>query len=99
MHFGWILDILPFSSFTIKGHSMEPTIKMGKRVLVFQWAYLFREPKIGDIIVFKKGKEYWVKRIADLQGSKVEVKGDNRNDSFEVGLIKKKDIVGRVITA
>jgi len=93
MHFGWILDILPFSFFTIKGHSMEPTIKVGKRVMVFQWAYLFREPKRGDIVIFKKGKEYWVKRIVKVLGSNIEVAGDNKADSFEVGAVDKKDVI------
>lgn len=76
---------------------MEPTIKMGVRVMVFQWAYLFKEPRVGDIIIFKKGSEYWVKRIKGIKDNQVEVKGDNKNDSLESGKVDKRDIIGRVI--
>jgi signal peptidase I len=76
---------------------MEPTIKAGSKVFVFQWAYAFREPKVGDIVIFRHRDEFWVKRIKKIEGSVVEVEGDNKGDSQKIGAIKKKDIIGKVL--
>jgi len=76
---------------------MEPTIKQGSRVLVWQWAYAFKEPKIGEIVIFRKEGEFWVKRIKEITGDRVEVEGDNKSDSKEAGLVNKKDIIGKVL--
>lgn len=76
--------IRPFiaQAFFIPSPSMEPTLQVGDRLLVNKMVYRFREPKRGDIIVFRAaayvsqdGKEHdLVKRVIGLPGDKVEVK-------------------------
>jgi len=57
--------------------SMIPTLNEREAVLVLRIPYYFREPKRGEIIVFKypedPTKEY-VKRLIGLPGDKVEIK-------------------------
>jgi len=63
----------------VVGSSMEPNLHDGQRVLVNKMAYLFSEPKRGDIIVFTppdtvtSGNDY-IKRIIGLPGEIVEIK-------------------------
>jgi signal peptidase I len=40
-------------TFYIPSGSMEPTLKIGDRILVFKGAYWFAKPAIGDVVVFK----------------------------------------------
>lgn len=88
----------PFAKFKISGHSMEPTLKEGNQVLVNQWAYFFRKPKVGEVVVFKISREYWVKRIKRIDAKNLMVEGDNRLDSQRIGPINKKNLVGKLIS-
>ena len=61
---------------TVPTGSMENTIMSGSRMIGFRIAYLFGQPKRGDIIVFKypdDPSQYFVKRIIGLPGETVEV--------------------------
>jgi hypothetical protein len=76
---------------------MLPTLKPGQDILSFNWAYLGKEPKIGDIVILKfEGKDL-VKRVKKIDGEKVFVEGDNKEDSLEVGQVDKSQIIGKVI--
>lgn len=83
--------------FKISGHSMLPTLKPNQEILVSSWPYYFKKPQVGDIIAFQKNGIYIVKRISAQEKDKYQVKGDNKNDSKDYGLINKKDIVGKLI--
>jgi signal peptidase I len=55
--------------------SMENTIMVGDRVVTFRLAYLFGDPKRGDIVVFEfpdNPEEDFIKRIIGLPGETVE---------------------------
>lgn len=57
--------------------SMESTIEVDDCILGFQQAYLFSEPKRGDIIIFPwpdNPSVTYVKRIIGLPGETVEIK-------------------------
>lgn len=108
----------PFSLYKISGHSMEPTIKDGKVVLVWRWGNKFKR---GDIVVFKpishsgvvsesfgrdsrfRGNdngEVFIKRVKFIRGEGFFLEGDNKEDSLDsrsLGLIKKEEILGKVI--
>lgn len=87
------------SKIKVVGHSMEPTLKQNQIVIVSSIPYLFRKPKIGDIVVLKRQK-YIIKRIAAIKKEQVFVVGDNKKesrDSREFGWIKKDRILGKVI--
>lgn len=61
---------------TVPTGSMENTIKIDDRIIAFRLAYLFGEPKRGDIIVFRYPDEeetLYVKRVIGLPGETVEV--------------------------
>ncbi|GAB6877087.1 signal peptidase I [Thermaerobacter litoralis] len=61
-------------SFVVQGHSMEPTLHHGERVLVFKLGVRWREPRPGEIVVFRPpqqpGGEY-IKRVVAGPGSTV----------------------------
>ncbi len=81
------------------GHSMEPTLKQNQIVVVSSIPYLFRKPKVGDIVVFKRQK-YIIKRITAIRKEQVFVIGDNKKDSRDsrsFGWINKNSILGKVI--
>jgi len=71
-------------AFVIEGRiipsgSMLPTIQLQDRVMVIKFAYWFKEPQRGDIIVFKPPegigqKDDLIKRLIGLPGDTVEVK-------------------------
>lgn len=57
--------------------SMENTIMVGDKVITFRLAYLFSEPKRGDIIVFPYPDDEevdYIKRIVGLPGETIEGK-------------------------
>lgn len=93
---------LPVSRFTVNGNSMVPTLQQGQDVLSFNWAYLSKKPKVGDIVVIKfKGKEI-IKRVHKLSDREVVVQGDNMDestDSRDFGAVEMDQIVGKVIYA
>ena len=63
-------------SFTIKEHSMLPTLNIGEIVKVDLDYYKTRKPKKDDLIVFKfkTRKKPFVKRVIALEGEKIEIK-------------------------
>jgi nickel-type superoxide dismutase maturation protease len=92
--------LTPISRFTINGHSMFPTLKEGEDILSFNWAFIGRKPKVGEIIVLNyKGRDM-VKRVIKVDGEEIFVEGDNKlasTDSRDFGAVSKQDIIGKVI--
>lgn len=87
----------PISRFTVHGNSMSPALRPGQDILSFNWAYLGRKPKVGDIVIVKSGI---VKRVQRIEGDKIYLIGDNMEestDSRHFGLIDRKQIIGRVV--
>jgi signal peptidase I len=67
-------------AYKIPSQSMVPTLKIGDRLFVNKFIYRFREPRIGDVIVFRvpdriytKERPIYVKRIVGLPGDRVEI--------------------------
>lgn len=93
-------SFFPFSRFTVFGDSMLPTLKPGQDILVFTWAYIFFQPKVGDIVVIKVSDREMVKRIQNYHGRDIYVIGDNEKestDSRNFGPINKSDVIGKVV--
>ena len=91
---------LPVSRFTVKGTSMHPSLQPGQDVLAFNWAYLGKKPKVGDIVVIRYGDKEIVKRIQSINDRTYFVQGDNTNestDSRDFGSVNLDQIVGKVI--
>lgn len=76
---------------------MLPAFLPDDIVLISTLPYFFSNPKTGDVIVFRKEEKRYVKRITKNSNGKFYVGGDNKNDSLDIGWIKKNDIIGKVL--
>lgn len=62
----------------VKGNSMFPTYHDGEYLMTDKVTYKFREPKRGDIVVFKApvNEDFdFIKRVIAVPGDKIMVKG------------------------
>ncbi|OQX53746.1 MAG: signal peptidase I [Candidatus Omnitrophica bacterium 4484_213] len=67
-------------AFKIPTGSMRPTLIEGDRILVNKLIYRFKEPRRGDIIVFRyplNPKRDFIKRLIGLEGETVEINNGN----------------------
>jgi phage repressor protein C with HTH and peptisase S24 domain len=79
---------------------MEPTIQSGSSVLVSSLPYIFKSPKLNDILAARIDGKVVIKRISKIEKNKYFITGDNPNDSFDsrkFGMIGRRDILGKVI--
>jgi nickel-type superoxide dismutase maturation protease len=92
----------PISRYTVDGNSMTPTFYQGQDVVSFNWAYLSKKPKVGEIVVLNfKGKDL-IKRVVKVEGENIFIEGDNKDnstDSRDFGPIKLDQIKGKVVYA
>ncbi len=76
-----LLIILPiryfiFQPFIVKGQSMEANFEDGNYLIIDEITYRIRDPKRGEVIVFKNpmnGHQRFIKRIIGLPGETVEI--------------------------
>lgn len=57
--------------------SMIATINIGDRMLVNKLPYYYRAPQKGEIVVFQKGDELWVKRLIGYPGDEIDIREGN----------------------
>lgn len=79
---------------------MLPKFKPGEYVLTFNWLFLFRKLRVGEVIVFRLNNQLMVKKIQKINGRHYFVVGENQIDSLDskkIGLVKKEQIIGQVI--
>ena len=79
---------------------MQPTISDGQIVLLNRWAYLFRQPRAGEVVVFKKSSRLFCKRVksANQINNEYALEGDNPEDSLDsrkFGPVTLEQILGR----
>ena len=62
----------------IKGTSMSPTLLDGDRYILFRCPYLWRSPRVGEIVVIKDPQDLdlSIKRIVGLPNDLVEIRKD-----------------------
>ena len=72
---------------------MEPAFYDGDHVLTFNWIKL----KTGDVVVFKSGDIWKIKRVIKTSADLIFVAGDNKKFSTKEKPVKKRDIIGKVI--
>jgi signal peptidase I len=70
------IRIFIFQPFIVKGESMQPNFQNNDYIIVDQLSYRLRDPKRGEIIVFKlkESNQKLIKRIIGLPGEKIEIK-------------------------
>lgn len=84
----------------IHGHSMQPTIVDGQKVLASSIPYLFSKPKRDDIVAFEFENKIFVKRIHSILEDKYSLVGDNKYDSLDskkIGAISRQNILGKIV--
>lgn len=63
-------------SFVVEGHSMDPTLQDGQRLLVDELTYRFKEPRRGEIVVLRfpaDTRVRFIKRVIGLPGDNIVV--------------------------
>lgn len=79
--------------FFVRGASMEPTFHDGEYLLIDQLSYRFREPKRGEVIVFRFPRDpsqFFIKRIIGLPGETVRIVDGQvviLNSQFQSGVL------------
>ena len=73
----WLVVTFVAKSYTIKGDSMDPTLKDGQHVMVNILGYKVGNIKKGNVIVFHANKsDDYVKRVIGVPGDSVTYKKD-----------------------
>ena len=95
--------MFPLRRFRVEDDSMRPAWQPGDYVLVNRWAYKFRSPAKGDLVVVRDPEtpqRFLVKRISDIpDAGRIRLAGDNSSrsrDSRTFGPIGLDEIVGKV---
>ncbi|MGK7872530.1 MAG: signal peptidase I [Xenococcaceae cyanobacterium] len=74
---------IAFRAYYIPSSAMQPTLEVNDRIFINKFAYLFRKPERGDIIIFQpterlqqeKYRDPFIKRVIGLPGEKVAILG------------------------
>lgn len=75
-----LLNLYVFNLSTVKGHSMEPTLKEKEWLFVNKIVYMTGHPKRGDVVILKDpeltnvDRQFLVKRVVAIAGDKVEIR-------------------------
>ena len=82
------------SPFIVNGSSMEPTFETGDYIIVDQLSYELREPRRGEVVVFRYPKHktiFFIKRIIGLPGETINInngtvtiKNSKHKDGFKI---------------
>ncbi|TMV45140.1 signal peptidase I [Paenibacillus mesophilus] len=76
-----LLNMFVFNLSTVKGHSMEPTLREKEWLFVNKLTFLIGHPDRGDVVILKDpdmqsvDRQYLVKRVVATPGDKVEIRG------------------------
>lgn len=63
--------------FIVRGQSMEPNFEDKEYLIINELSYFFRNPKRGEVIVFRypnNTNEFFIKRVIGLPEEKIEIK-------------------------
>lgn len=75
-----LLNMYVFNLSTVKGHSMEPTLREKEWLFVNKFSFLIGHPKRGDVVILKDpdmqaaGRQFLVKRVVAIPGDRVEIR-------------------------
>lgn len=74
--------------FIVSGASMDPTFATGQYLIVDQISYRFKNPKRGDVIIFRyphDTKKFYIKRIIGLPSETVNIQNGRIEIAMENG--------------
>jgi signal peptidase I len=72
----FLFRVFIFDVVLVEGASMHPTLESGDRLIVTKLSYRFKEPKQGDIVVFKNPdnpKVNYIKRVIGAEGDSIQI--------------------------
>lgn len=72
----FLLRAFVFQPFVVEGASMEPNFQDGEYLVVERISYLFRDPRRGDVVVFRFPSNpslNYIKRIVGLPGEEIDI--------------------------
>lgn len=72
---------------------MVPMYQDGDHVVTFNWFGI----KKKDVIVFRLGRRYLIKRVDTINDEQIVVSGDNKSKSIKLKPIVLDQVVGRVV--
>ena len=70
------IRLFVFQPFVVQGASMHPTFETSDYLIIDELSYHFREPRRGEVVVFKYPKDeskFFIKRIVGLPGETLEI--------------------------
>lgn len=79
--------------FFVRGASMEPNFEDGEYLIIDELSYRFREPRRGEVIVFRfpnNPSQFFIKRIVGLPGETVAVENGQvriQNNQYQQGVL------------
>lgn len=79
--------------FFVRGASMEPTFEDGEYLIIDELSYRFREPRRGEVIVFRfpdNESQFFIKRIIGVPGDTVTIEEGHvrlQNSQYEQGVL------------
>jgi signal peptidase I len=73
-HSNWLLLVAGFRPFDIPSTGMEQTVSRGDRVMVDLKAYRHSKPKAHDVLIFRKDRTFFMKRVLAVGGDTIEGK-------------------------
>lgn len=79
--------------FFVRGSSMEPTFQDGEYLIIDQLSYRLRDPRRGEVIVFRfpdNRSQFFIKRIIGLPGDTVTITGGQvviENQDYQQGAL------------
>jgi signal peptidase I len=79
--------------FFVRGASMEPSFQDGEYLVVDELSYRLREPRRGEVIVFRfpnNPSQFFIKRIVGLPGEQVSIREGRVtifNDRYPTGVV------------
>ncbi|MCS7099492.1 MAG: signal peptidase I [Sulfolobales archaeon] len=85
----------------VEGTSMEPTLQPGDLVIIVKRVSP-REISVGDVIVYRRGRNLIIHRVIKVEGSTLITKGDNNwlpdaPISYQVVVGRVLEVGGRVV--
>jgi signal peptidase I len=78
--FAVIVRTFLFQAYEIPSSSMESTIQVGDRVVVNKMSYDFREPKRGEVVVFRGTTSWPSENATDTNASMFSQLGSGLSD-------------------
>lgn len=72
-----LLQIFVIQGFVIEGSCMEPELHSEEKIIVNKMIYKLREPKHGEVVVFKyplEPEKDFIKRVVGLPGDEISIK-------------------------